>query len=142
MAILGNSVVAKNNIWQFGKFVSIGAVAAIVNLALIFSLVEFLHAGKSLSSLVAASGGILANFILQKIFVFSQSDYANHWSKQLVLFALLGLINIALNSFIFFFIYSVLGWWYLLAQMVSIGLLSLFNFIISKKFIFISAESK
>lgn len=121
--------------WQFWKSLLSGGITAVVDLSLLFVLREKLLWSYWTAVNTSFAASILVNFFLQKFWTFSSQnlDVAH---KQFVKFLVVAVCNMAANAFLMFFLTVCLGVWYLGAQIITISLLVLANFVAYQRFVF------
>jgi len=107
------------------KYGFVSSFALLVDAGLLILLVE----NYGIHYLTAASAafycGLVANYILAKIFVFKTSRLS--YAHECFWYAVIGLIGLALNDLIIY----ILVWlqlWYLHAKAVSVAIVFFFNF--------------
>jgi len=121
--------------WQFWKSILSGGITACVDLSLLFVFREKFTWSYWPAVNTAFAISILVNFSLQKFWTFSsQSLDVAH--KQFVKFFIVAAGNMAMNSIIMFVLSVLLGFWYIGAQVLTIGALAIVNFILYRKFVF------
>lgn len=114
-------------ILKFGKSLIAGGVGALTNLAVLFVLHGLADVWYLLASVVAFSSGVLANFLLQKVWVFVMHD-TDRLTTEVAMFFLLGGLNLLLNTTGMYLLVSFLGMHYLVAQFLLAGSLAVLNF--------------
>lgn len=121
--------------WSFWKSVLSGGITAGVDLSLLFILREIFVWPPLLAVNTSFAVAVVVNFSLQKFWTFSSRnlDLAH---KQFVKFLVVAGVNIAMNSIIMFLFISVFDFWYLGAQVVTMGMLATMNFILYRIFVF------
>jgi putative flippase GtrA len=121
------------------KFLLSGGGAAVVYLAALYAMTEWLQIWYLTSSIVAYVLSFLINFVLQKWWVFggTQNIRTHH---QLAMFVALNLFNIALNAVLLATLVEYFQVWYMLAQLAVIGVISISNFYLYRRFIFVSQD--
>lgn len=120
---------------RFWKSVIASGLTACTDLSLLLVFREIFHFPHWVSVNSAFIVAIIVNFSLQKFWTFSDRDiHVMH--RQFLKFFLLALGNIAANNFIMFVLLVGFGLWYIGAQIIAIGVLALFNFILYRRFVF------
>lgn len=105
-------------IWKIARYVVAGTTAALCNLSILFTLVHFFHLHYLIASVLSFIGSIGAGFLLQKFWTFrDQASTGTH--LQLVLYIGVTTINLGINTALMYLFVSVLGIWYLAAQVLA-----------------------
>jgi dolichol-phosphate mannosyltransferase len=121
------------------KFGIVGISGIVVNLGILFFLVEFLILDKDLASLVAIEFSILNNFIWNDLWTFDSVEnrrVASRWHR-LAAFNIVSVGGAAINYAIFLVLTSWFAVYYLLAQLIGILIAFVWNFLINRRFIWI-----
>jgi dolichol-phosphate mannosyltransferase len=114
---------------RFLKFAAVGAVGAVLNLAVLYALTE-LGVFYLLSGLIGIEAGLLSNFILNRSWTFRDRQGRG---LRYVLTALyrdhaVRFVGIVLNLVILWFLTSVFGVYYLISQVIGIAVAMLWNY--------------
>jgi dolichol-phosphate mannosyltransferase len=114
---------------RFLKFCAVGAVGAVLNLIVLYSLTE-LGVFYLLSGLIAIEAGLLSNFFLNKSWTFKDRGTRGLRSVLVALYRdhAVRLVGIVLNLVILWLLTSVFGLYYLTSQLVGIGVATLWNY--------------
>lgn len=120
---------------NFIKSVLSGCVTAAADFAFLFIFHKLLGWEKLLSVNVAFALAILVNFSLQKFWTFSDKDLrVAH--KQLAKFLAISAINFVINGALMYILVSLLGVWYIAAQILVMAGLAVMNFTLYRIFVF------
>lgn len=104
--------------WKIARYIVAGTTAALCNLLILFTLVHFFHVHYLIASVISFVSSIGAGFLLQKFWTFrSQSLTGAH--IQFVLYIVVTTINLGINTALMYIFVSVLGIWYLAAQVLA-----------------------
>jgi dolichol-phosphate mannosyltransferase len=114
---------------RFLKFCAVGGAGAVLNLAVLYVLTE-LGVFYLLSGFVAIEAGLLSNFVLNRSWTFKDRGMEG---LRFVLTALyrdhaVRFVGIILNLVILWLLTSVFGLYYLLSQLIGIGVAMLWNY--------------
>ena len=114
---------------RFLKFCAVGAVGAVLNLAVLYSLTE-LGVFYLLSGLIAIEAGLLSNFVLNRSWTFKDRGTQG---LRYVLTALyrdhaVRLVGVVLNLVILWLLTSLFGLYYLTSQVIGITVAMLWNY--------------
>lgn len=127
------------------KFGIVGISGIVVNLGILFILVEFFSTGvpffgrdiyKELASAVAIEVAILNNFLWNDIWTFGSSPVRNATSvwRRLVAFNAVSVGGAAINLAIFTVLNGWFAVWYIAAQFIGILVGFAWNFIVNRRF--------
>lgn len=119
---------------RVSKFIISGAIGVSVNLS-IFHLLVVWGVSYLLGSILALLISIIIGFILQKYWTFENQHY-NEIYYQFILYLLLALSNLFINTLVVYFLIDKLHVFYLLAQLVSAAIVAFYSFFIYRLFIF------
>jgi putative flippase GtrA len=113
------------------RYLTCGTIASIVQITTLYLLVQGLHAHKTILSCLAFILAVFVNYSLQKSFTFNSG--APH-SILFPKFATVAVFGFCLNAVIF----SVFALYmnYIVAQVITIFVVLVFNFILNKRFVF------
>lgn len=119
---------------RFLKFCLVGGSGVIVNLGVLYVLVEFFSSGKNSAWLIAVILSILSNFVLNNIFTYSdkKSPSRSESIKRLFYFYITSLLGMLLN-FIVYRATMNLGLHYMLAALLGILAATFLNFYLATK---------
>lgn len=121
--------------WLLVRYVTSGLIAASVQLGVLVLLVERLQMWHIQAVMAAFVMSALVAFVLQKFWTFrDHSMEGAHF--QLTLYALLVLTAFSLNVGFMYVFVDVAHIWYVLAQILTIGLVTIVTFLSNKYFIF------
>jgi dolichol-phosphate mannosyltransferase len=117
------------------KFGLVGLSGIVINLGILFLLVEFAHLDKMLASLIAIELSIINNFIWNDLWTFStvENRKLSSWWHRLLAFNVVSLGGVAINLGIFYALTSWFAVYYLLAQLVGILLAFSWNFFVNRR---------
>lgn len=124
---------------QFVRFLMVGGTATGVHYGILFVL----HDRLGVNALVATSVG----FVISAIFNFLASYHFTFKSQQLLhvaayRFTVTALIGLALNSLLFSVLTQQLALHYMLAQILSTGVVLMWNFLAGKHFSFAGGHAQ
>lgn len=120
---------------RIAKYLIAGAIATGVDLGLLWFFTSKLSIWYLYSAIAAFVVALGVSFSLQKFWVFRDHSLES-MHVQAILHASLGLVNTLANTFFMFMLVSVLGAHYLLAQILSGGIIAIGSFFMYKKVIF------
>jgi len=117
------------------KFAIAGTVAAIADLGLLYFLTDFAGFWYIYSAALSCLLAFFISFILQKFWTFRDNS-RSRFPQQFFSYFLLNVISIFLNLFFLFILVEKAGFYYVLAQIFSGGVLALFRFLVNNFIIF------
>ena len=120
---------------QFGRYLVVGGVAFAVDFATLAVLTEAVGLHYLVSAGIAFLAGLGVNYVLSRAWVFGESRVKNA-AAEFSLFALIGMVGLALNEAIIWTVSAVAGRSYLLGKLASTGLVLIWNFGARKYFLF------
>jgi dolichol-phosphate mannosyltransferase len=114
---------------RFLKFCAVGAVGAVLNLLVLFSLTE-LGVFYLLSGLIAIEAGLLSNFFLNRSWTFKDRRTQGLGSVLTALYRdhAVRFVGIVVNLVILWLLTSVFGLYYLASQVIGIAVAMLWNY--------------
>lgn len=121
--------------WQLFRYLVSGGSAAIVNLGLLFALVNYFGVWYLLSAVVSYTTAIYVSFLMQKYFTFN--DYTREKiRRQATLFVGVQAINVGVNALLMYVLVDYFAIHYLLAQLISGVIIAVYGFFVFKHLIF------
>jgi putative flippase GtrA len=128
MAIFKNKLL--NQILKFGL---VGGMAFVIDYALLYLCTEFLHIHYLLSSIISFTISVIFNYILSIKWVFDVKKKQD--VRDFVVFIILSVIGLGINSLIMYVMVEVFGVYYMLSKIVSTVVVMVYNFITRKIFV-------
>lgn len=111
---------------QFIRFAGVGAIGTLAHYVVLVILVEMLSANVVTASTAGATLGALVNYLLNRRYTFrSEKRHGEALTKFLIIAAL----GLALNASFMLILVEILNIYYLLAQVLSTGLVLVWNFL-------------
>jgi dolichol-phosphate mannosyltransferase len=117
------------------KYIIAGGTAAMVNFILLYFFTDILGFWYLLSSTLAFIISFFVSFYLQKFWTFGDSQ-KDILYKQMVVYLIITLFNLAINAVLMYYLVDFLKVWYMLAQLLTTGLIASWSFVIYKIFVF------
>ncbi|MDI6916168.1 MAG: glycosyltransferase family 2 protein [Thermoplasmatales archaeon] len=121
---------------QFFKFCIVGGIGVLVNICVLYSLVEFLYLWYMFAAVVAFVVAVSSNFVLNKIWTFKEKSKGIKVAGQYSKFFIVCIIGLLINLGVLYILVQYGNMWYVLAQLVAIGVATLNNFVGSKFWVF------
>jgi len=117
------------------KFILSGCVVAVVNLVILYVLTDHLAVWYLTASLVAHVISVVLNFYLQKYWTFEDRTTTGTTIKMGLFFAS-SIVYAGLNALLMYAFVDGLRVWYLLAQVLTMGILMILNYLFYRRYIF------
>lgn len=124
-----------NTLLQLFRYTFVGGFAFVVDFGLLFVLTEYAGFLYLVSAAVAFVAGLLVNYALSKLWVFSRTNYSNRL-VEFLLFALVGIIGLGLTEVFMWCFTTLLGLYYILSKVITTAIVYLWNFFGRKYLIF------
>ena len=128
----GLSLFAKQAI----KYYIVGSFGILLSLGLLYSLTEFFGTWYILSYGIAIAVSITSNFILNKTWTFGDSIKSQRHSLMYLKYVFVSLVGMAFQLGLAFMLVESWEIYYMLAAFISIGIVSLANFVINRRWTF------
>ena len=123
----------KKLIIQLIKFGLVGVVATVIDFGTLMLLTEIMHIDVLVSSAVAFSVSVIANYILSMLFVFKGGK--NGKVKEFILFVVLSIGGLLINQFIMWLGTEILMLYYLWVKIFACIFVPIYNFVTRKIFL-------
>jgi len=120
---------------QFGRYLIVGGLAFVIDFGSLYLLTERAGMFYLASAAIAFILGLLTNYVLCRIWVFTHRVVANG-AVEFAVFALIGVAGLGLNEAVIWFACDKLGLHYLNAKLASAALVVLWNFGARKAILF------
>jgi len=118
-------------IFEFVKFTCVGLIGTLVNIFILYLLTDHYNVYFMLSAVVAFGVAVTINYILNKIWTFSENFNFNLINKYFN-YIIVSLIALIVNLFFLYLLTKYFKIYYILSQIISIGLSLIINFIGNK----------
>lgn len=128
---------------RFYKFCLVGGSGVMVNLGLLFILVEYITLSKDSAWAIAITVSIISNFLLNSVFTYSDKKAVSNGEniQRLIYYYLLSLVVITLN-FIIYKTGTTVGFHYMIAALMGILFSTLLSFFVINKLFNTSLSNK
>jgi len=123
-----------NTFLQLFRYTFVGGLAFLIDFSTLFTLTEYFKINYLVSAAIAFVFGLLINYMLSVIWVFS-STMKNRW-LEFLLFAIIGLVGLVLNEFFIYILTDVLLIYYLFSKIITTCIVYFWNFFARKTIIF------
>ena len=118
---------------QILKFGLVGGTAFVIDYVLLYFCTEFLHIHYLISSIISFTVSVIFNYILSIKWVFDVQKKQD--VKDFVIFIILSVIGLGINSLIMYVMVEKFGVYYMLSKIVSTAVVMVYNFITRKIFV-------
>jgi dolichol-phosphate mannosyltransferase len=131
------SAAQKFGILRFCKFCLVGATGTAVNMGLLWLLTEFASFPYLVSSAISIETSIIVNFSLHSFFTFSDQrpSTLKAFFRRLLPYNLVSLAGLAINMGILWLLTEKAGLYYLLANLIGIVTVTLWRYLVSRRWI-------
>lgn len=111
---------------RFVRFLGVGVIATLVHYAVLVVGVQWLHRDAAASSAVGFTVSAVLNYLLNRRFTFASDSRHRDAAPR---FAVIALAGLGLTWALMVLFTRVLGWHYLVSQLISTGVVLLWNFV-------------
>lgn len=120
-----------DGIIQFIRYFFVGGIAAVVNIGLLFLLVDIFDINYILSNIIGFIFALLVNYGLSTMFVFTKD---NSMSKvfELVMYVVIGVLGLGFDTLILWVCTSKINIYYKISKIISTMLTFIWNFLAKK----------
>ncbi len=129
--LVGYLAYKKNVITEFFKFALVGLIGTVINLLILYFLTEFFGIYYLFSAVVAFIVAASNNFILNKIWTFKEKIRDKILSKYVKFFSI-SITALLVNLFFLYIFTEFLGIYYMISQIIAIGIALIINFLGNK----------
>lgn len=116
------------------RYLFVGGFCAIADLLILYVLVDFFHFWYLASAIISFSFISLLGYFAQKYFTFKNNS-KNH-KKQLLIFIVIAVIGLLINTSFMFLFVSLMNIWYMLASIITKFIVIIWNYTANKKITF------
>jgi putative flippase GtrA len=122
---------------QLGRYTIVGGIAFVADFSTLYACTELLRLHYLASGAIALLVGIAINYALSVRFVF-RVRRVRHRGLELLIFALIGFVGLALNEGLLYLFTQLGGLHYLLSKVAATAVTYLWNFFARKRSLFTS----
>lgn len=119
---------------QFLKFSLVGASGAVIDLGVLYLLVQFFWVWYIAAATISFLLAVTNNFLWNKFWTFS--DSSRRYGRQYTQFLVVSAVGLGLNNGILFLLVEGLGLWYIWAKVFAIAIVLAWNFTANKYWTF------
>jgi len=116
------------------RYLLVGGTCAVLDLLFLYLMVNFLNIWYLAATTISFAAVSLLGYFGQKYFTFRNAE-KNH-KKQLALFFMVSGTGLLINAGFMFFFVSILGIWYMAANIITKFIVLIWNFLANKKITF------
>ena len=125
-----------NNLFiQLFRYTIVGGIAFVFDFGTLTVLTEIFNIYYLLSAAIAFLLGLSVNYLLSIIWVFEKHTVKAK-SVEFAVFALIGVVGLALNEFFIWFFTEIVDFHYLISKILSTVFVYLWNFFVRKYTLF------
>jgi len=121
----------KNVIKEFFKFAFVGLIGTLINIGILYSLTEFFKVYYLISAILAFIVAATSNFFLNKVWTFKEGVKESILKKYLLFFGV-SIIALVVNLFFLYVFTEYFGIYYIVSQIIAIGIALIINFLGNK----------
>ena len=120
---------------QFVRYFFVGGFDFVVDFGLLYILTEYAGLHYLLSATLSFISGLLVNYIISCIWVFSTSKFKNRL-VEFLFFAAIGVVGLLLNDALIWLFTDCIGTHYMFSKIVAAAIVYLWNFFARKYLVF------
>jgi len=116
---------------QLFRYTIVGGIAFIVDFSSLFILTEFFHIYYLVSAAIAFLLGVITNYLLSIMWVFSRRSIRSQW-VEFFIFGIIGLIGLGFNELFIWYFTEKVHFHYLSSKIISTVVVYCWNFFARK----------
>lgn len=120
---------------QFFRYIFVGGIAFIVDFGSLFIFTDIFGVYYLISAAIAFILGLITNYLLSINWVFNRRTLDNR-TFEFGLFTIIGIVGLALNEFIIWFLTAEIGFYYLMSKILAAIIILFWNFFARKLTLF------
>ena len=120
-----------NGIIQFIRYFFVGGIAAVINIGILYLMVDIFNINYILSNIVGFILGIVVNYSLSKMFVFTDNEDINK-IFEILMYVIIGILGLIFDTFMLWIFTSKIGIYYMISKIISTMLTFVWNFVARK----------
>ena len=124
----------KKILYQIVKFGGVGVLCFLIDFAVLFVLTDLAQINVLISSAIAFTVSVIANYYLSVKFVFAVDEKKSK-ARNFILFVVFSVIGLLLTELLMHLGVNVLVWNYMLVKILATGIVMVFNFVTRKIFL-------
>jgi putative flippase GtrA len=126
----------KNGFLQFFRYIFVGGIATIVDWGVLFVLTDCVQIYHLISAVIAFVAGLLANFTLSKLLVFSGNEAKVNPLMEFVSYALIGIVGLGITELIMFLFTNFAQFHYMISKVIATVIVLAWNYIARKRIVY------
>ena len=127
-----------NTFIQFFRYLFVGGFAFLIDSGLLYILTEYAHLHYLFSATFGFIFGLVINYLLSKIWVFSSNTIKKQW-VEFIVFSLIGIVGLGLNNLFLWIFTDYCSIHYMLSKVLTTIIVFFWNFL-ARKFILFNSE--
>ena len=120
---------------QLFRYALVGGCAYVVDFGALYLLTDHIKMHYLLSAAIAFTLGLITNYILSILWVFSNRTVSNK-QMEFLIFALIGVVGLGFNEITLWFFTGIVHLHYLVSKLISTVFVFFWNFFVRKKVLF------
>jgi dolichol-phosphate mannosyltransferase len=125
----------REGIKEFFKFSFVGLIGTLINIGVLYLLTEYFEVYYLFSAVISFILAMTNNFIWNKIWTFGERINSNLGMKY-IKFALVSITALLFNLFFLYIFTEIFGIYYIISQILAIGISLIINFLGNKSWTF------
>jgi dolichol-phosphate mannosyltransferase len=132
----------KNNLFhpRVIKFSIVGGIGVLVNMGILYIFAEYFHIVYLISSLFAIELSIISNFLLNDYWTWGEREKKKFYQRLIQYHIMAGITAFLANWLLLVLLTEVFGIYYLISNLIGIGVGMLSNFILNDIWTFHQSE--
>ena len=126
----------KNEFLQFFRYIFVGGIATVADWGTLYLLTEYAHIYHLVSAIIAFIVGLIVNFVLSRLLVFSANEAKTGKALEFIGYAVIGVIGLGITEGIMYLLTNRLGAHYMLSKAIATVIVLIWNYIARKKILY------
>jgi len=118
---------------KFFRYLFVGGTATVVDMGALYVFTSILGLNYLISAAIGFVLGVTANYLMCIAWVFKSSGKIE---KEIILFVIIGIGGLILNEVIIWLLVEEAGLYFMIAKVVAVAAVMVWNFGMRKKFVF------
>ncbi len=119
-------ILESESVKQFIRYIFVGGISFAVNFAMLYIFHDILQINKMIANVLSNSAGIVVNYCLSRKFVFTDSGMKKRY--EFLVYIVISIVGIGLDTLLFFIISDVWHVYYLIAKIITTAMVFIWNF--------------
>jgi len=119
---------------NFIKYTLVGTTGLILDMIILYCLVEFLHMPVVPASAISFFVSMVNNFFLHKYWTFR--DLSHHFERQFISFFVIAIANLGITVVCMYFFSDLLKIWYMIAKVITSIIVLIFSYTMNRMWTF------